>query len=266
MPATATQLKYANTVNVDLSGNAINFADSETDGHRVQIEMTPNDLNTHFRWARSTGSDRPVGAVVETAAFKSKLSEALTGFSDLDAMATGLSLSSGVLADTELIGETANDLIVQYVLFKVYGLSSYDTKEKVFNSKDALGMTTNDDVADAIVTDISGHNAKGGEVDQMFRDLLAADPARFFDASGRQVTGLFETNTDVSGSGSWAITDNDLIEIKLTFTFAAQVSRRVVSAQEQPLVGASAETVTEEVVIPAGHVMHVRLQIKAVTK
>jgi hypothetical protein len=268
MSATATTLKYANTVNVDLEANAVNFADSEADGHRVQIAMTANDLNTHFAWNRAAGSDRPVGSVTDAAGLETLLAAALTDFTDLDSMATGLSFSAGTLADAELQQATSNDLIVQYVLFKVYGLSAYDTTNKVYNPKDAQNMTTNADVADAIVTDISNNNARGQAVDKMFRDLLAADPARFFDASGHQIPGLFETNTDLSGSGNWELTAGDVIEIKTTFTFSAQVSRRVVSAQEQPLdaVGGALsppETVTEEVVIPAGHVMHIRLQIVA---
>jgi hypothetical protein len=253
-------------VNVDLSNNAINFADSEEDGHRVQVTMPKSDLNAHLKWNRAAGSDRPIGSMEDIPGFKAALVTALnSGYTDLDAMSTGLSLSTGVLTNAELQQMTANDLIMQYVLYKVYGSSSFDTQGKVFNPKDALNMTTSDDVAEAVTVDIASNNAKGGALDKMFRDLLAADPTRYFDASGKQITGLFEINADASGNGSWNIVEDDLVEIKLTFTFKAQVSRRVVSAQEQPLVGGStpAESVTEEVILPAESKLHVRLQVKA---
>ncbi len=110
--------------------------------------------------------------------------------------------------------------------------------------------------------------ARGGPVDQMFRDLLAADPGRFFDASGVQVTGLFETNADASGNGTWLIAAGDILELKLEFAFTAQVSRRVVRSQQQPLdaVGGAEsppEEVVEEVIIASGDKFKVRLQLVA---
>jgi hypothetical protein len=142
----------------------------------------------------------------------------------------------------------------------------------VYNAKDALNMVANAAIANAVKLNINDgdHNARGGAVDQMFRDLLAADPLRFFDASGNQEAGLFETNADVSGNGDWKLTTDDILEIKLEFTFLEQVSRRVVSSQQQPTTsgrptppaGGAAETATEEVVIPANSTFKVRLQIK----
>jgi hypothetical protein len=267
---TATTLKYAPTVEVDLSANKIEFADSEIAGHRVQIDISANTLTNACVWNRAVGSDRPVGSI-EAAAFAGLLETALEGtYTDLDAVVTGLSYSTGSIFNAEnrsAGAKKANDLVMAYVLQKVYGLSAYDTANKVYNAKDALNMVTNANVADAVEGSINAHNARAGPVDQMFRDLLAADPLRFFDASGNQETGLFETNADEAGSGNWKLTAGDILEIKLEFTFAEQVSRRVVSSQQQPTnagntAGSRTETVTEEIVIPANSTFKVRLQIK----
>jgi hypothetical protein len=267
--ATATLLKYAPVVEVDLSGNKIEFADSEEAGHRVQIDIAASDLNTCFLWSRPVGSDRPVGSIVK-ADFTSLLNDALTTFTDLDGIASGLSFTTNTLANSANQSDNVNDLIMAYVLYKVYGATNYNTDNKVFNVGDALNMVTNEQVANAVEESLDDNNDRGGAVDQMFRDLLAANPTRFFNADGKQEAGLFETNADAAGSGNWKLIANDIIEIKLEFTFAAKVSRRVVSSQQQPTTAgnasttpARAETVTEETVIPANSKLKVRLQIKA---
>lgn len=265
-------LRYTPIVNVDLSDNQINFADAELDGHRVQVSMAAEDLNTFFRWIREVGSDRPVGQVDNINGFLACLCTSFDdGFTDQDSIATGLSLQGSSITNTANRSNNINDLVMAYVLQKVYGMSAQDTQNKVQNVGDALNMCSNQAVALAIGDSISNHNARGQDIDQMFRDLLAADPTRFFDNSGIQVTGLFETQTDVSGNGSWAITPDDIIQVKVTFTFKEKVSRRVVSAQEQPTTAGNAgrtapnnaEEVTEETIIQANDLFPIRLQIKA---
>lgn len=265
--ATPTQLYYANVVDVDLEANAVNFADDLTQGHRVQISMAKDDMSKYLKWERAVGTDRPVGKFEDTASdFKATLNAAMTAFTDLDAVSTGLSLSSGVLADSSIVSNSVNDLVAQYILYKVYGSSSYDTKGTVFNIDDVKGMILNSDVSLAIDTSILANNARGGSVDQMFRDLLASDPKRFFDPDGKQLPGLFETNTDAAGAGTWALTAGDILEIKVNFNFTAPVTRRVVRADQQPLASGGgaitpAEESLEQEIIPAGHVFPVRLQI-----
>lgn len=264
MPATATTLKYAPTVAVDLSANEINFADAELQGHRVQINMAAADLNPLCTWTRTSGSDRPAGEIDPTA-FRDLLETTLsTTYTDLDAIASGLSFSTNSITNADNRSGNANDLVMAYVLYKVYGSSAYDTSDKVYNAKDALNMLANADIGAAVQSSITTHTGRGDSVDQMFRDLLAADPARFFDAQGKQEPGLFETNTDVNGFGNWKLTADDILELKLEFTFKEQVSRRVVSTQQQPLAGSApvGEKVTEEVIIPANSKFAIRLQIK----
>ena len=267
--ATATQLYYANVVDVDLASNAVNFADDLTQGHRVQISMPVADLSKYLKWDRASGSDRPVGSYADDAAdpFADKLATNLKDFTDLDAVSSGLNLSSGVLSDPTVGTNTANDLIAQYILYKVYGSSAYDTAGTVFNMDDVKDMIANAAVSAAIDTSILANNARAGSVDQMFRDLLASDPKRFFDATGHQVPGLFETNTDAAGTGSWNLVAGDIMEIKINFNFTAPVTRRVVRADQQPLASdggaaAPAEASVEQEIIPSGHVFPVRLQIK----
>jgi hypothetical protein len=266
--ATPTQLYYANVVDVDLANNAVNFADDLTQGHRVQISMPTADLSKYLKWDRASGSDRPVGSFMDDTAdkFADKLASNLKNFTDLDAVASGLNLSTGVLTDSSIAANSVNDLIAQYILYKVYGSSAYDTKGTVFNIEDVKGMIENAAVSAAIDTSILANNARAGSVDQMFRDLLASDPKRFFDAAGHQVPGLFETNTDVTGTGDWKLTAGDIMEIKINFHFTAAVTRRVVPADQQPLASgggaaAPAEAAVEQEIIPSGHVFPVRLQL-----
>lgn len=250
----ATTLRYENTIDVNLAAQTVNLADASVSGHRVQVDVSSSTLNGHFKWSRAVGDARPHGFVDTPATFNATLVSELSAFTDIDA--GHLNLSAGVLADPEMRTDSMNDLILQYILFKVYGVSNYDTRGVVYNVGDALNLVTNQSVADAITTDISGNNEADGAVDQMFRDLLMSDPGRFFDASGQQIPGLFETNSDVSGNGTWLIDGGDIIEIKLEFTFVNKVTRKQASGQN--------ETPVEETVIPAGHKMHVRLQLVAV--
>lgn len=269
MAFTPTLLRYSPVVNVDLSDNQVNFADALTEGHRVQIKMNTTTLNSFFKWVRTVNSDRPVGQVQNLGNFTTALQYTFTQeFIDLDGIVGAQDIATASITNTNNKANTINDLIMAYVLQKVQGASNFNTDNKVFNTNDALNMVTNAVAADAIITSLSSHNARGQEIDQMFRDLLAADPTRFFDGSGIQITGLFETHTDVSGSGSWHLVDGDIIQIRLTFTFLEKVSRRVVSAQEQPTTagnttGGRSEEVTEETIIQPNDTFAIRLQILA---
>lgn len=258
-------LQYSELVNIDLSGNAVNFADAELNGHRVLAPIAVEDLNTYFKWIRTIGSDRPVGYVDSLSDFTVCLLVALSeGFVDVDGVSNGLCFSSGALQNTENQTYTANDLVMAYVLFKLYGDSSFDTSLVTYNTMDALNMVTSEDVAAAIGISIAQSNDRGLAVDQMFQNLLEADPSRFFDASGVQLTGLFETTDDVSGDGSWNYVENDRIEIVLIFTFHAPVTRRNVlnnqiNLQETPL----STQPFEEIIIATGETFQIRLQLLA---
>ena len=222
MPApNATTLKYSPVVAVDLSGNEINFADAEAEGHRVQIDVPAASLNGACKWTRASDSDRPIGNILSTP-FSAALETALEGvYDDVDGIPAGLSFTSSAITNEQnksLTTKKSNDLIMAYVLFKVYGSTNFNTTDKVYNAADALNMVDNATIATAVKDniDVSG-GGRGGPVDQMFRDLLAADPGRFFDGSGVQVTGLFETNADASGNGTWLIAAGDILELKLEF-------------------------------------------------
>jgi hypothetical protein len=262
--ASPTSMTYPNVINVDLSNNPVNFADAEADGHRVQVQMAIQDLNLYFKWVRSVGSDRPVGYVTTIPDFKECLEVSFSdGFTDLDGISTGLTFTSGSIANSDNLSNSVNDLVMSYVLYKVYGRSTFNTDGKVYNAKDALHMLQNTDVSYAIGTSISSNNAKGQAIDTMFRDLLSSDPVRFFDASGHQVTGLFEINSDVSGNGSWNIVESDTIEIRLNFIFHAPVTRRGIRGKQGPIESISpTEVPFEQIIIQSGDTFPIRLQIK----
>jgi hypothetical protein len=269
MPATATNLKYSEIVDVDVAPQVVNFADAEDYGHRVQIAMGVAALNGFLGWTRASGSDRPVGAAIAggEAAFKTALELGLnTEHADIDGVTGGLHFSSSVLstntdARIRAAGVSANDIPLAFVLYKLYGSSTAETANVIYNLADAHGMVTSAAVAEAISTSFL---AESVAVDMMFRDLLSADPARFFDASGNQLPGLFEVSTDVSGEGSFGIVPDDIIEVKLKMTFTNQVSRRGAGGREHDLTGATEGLENEQVVIAPNDYFYIRLQMVVV--
>lgn len=263
----AQLLQYGEVVFVDLADNTVNFVDDIVQGHRVQVPIAIDDLNTFFQWSRPTGQDRPVGFVTGLEDLYNCLLVSFSdGFLDLDAVSTGLSYSTGTLGNDTNTSNSMNDIVLCYILYMVYGKSSFNTSGKVFNVADAFQMIDNSIVSQAICTSISNNTERGQSVDDMFRDLLKTDPKRFFDAEGQQIPGLFETHVDESHTGSWLFTAGDAIEIKLQFTFQEAVTRRVVRADQQPLTEQGiqfGEQAVEQVIIPKDATFAIRLQLLA---
>jgi hypothetical protein len=272
MAPVPTTLRYRRLVSIGLAANAINLSTSAAMGHRVQVSMSAADINAFFYWSREVGSPRAIGHFSESATnadgntFAQELNASLaTPYTDMDAVADQLNFNSSVLdssADPRLRGSgviSANDLVVAYVLFKCYGSSTYVTSDVVYNLEDAQNMLTNEQVSGAIVTNLAADDLSGAGyyVDNMFTNLLAADPMRFFDASGKQVAGLFETNADASGSGSWNLVAGDKLELPMEFAFTAQVTTASVIDSAGDLSGNTDKTV----VLEAGDKFNVRLQI-----
>jgi hypothetical protein len=252
--------------------NDVNFADVEDYGHRVSIAVDKTKLNEIFQWSRATGAARPSAVIGTTSGFRSALIAALgTSHTDIDGVTGGLhfgsaNLSLNVDARIRKNGAiSANDIPLAFVLYKLYGNSSVTTLGNIFNLQDAHDMVSNETVADAIIGSLETNES--GAVNVMFRDLLAADPHRFFDTSGVPVTGIFETTTDVSGSGSWNITDDDVIEVKTKLIFNSKVTRRGVAGNETNITltdGASTQN-NQQTVISPGDYFYIRLQLKAAT-
>jgi hypothetical protein len=267
--ATAVKLQYAPLVEVALAANAINLVDAAAYGHRVKLEVPltgATGLQDVFEWNRTSGDFYPIGS-----ADADKLESALlavvgtNGFTDLDAQSKGLNFSSSALDDAAdaryraTAGVNgANDLVMAYVLFKLYGQTTYPTIDNVFNLEDAQGMLSTADLVTAIKTSVAAHPE---DIKQMFKDLIAADPQRFFEANGKQVTGIFETNADATSSGSWKLTAGDVIEIRVEFEFAEAITRRNAAA-DQVSTSASPLDVTS-VNIASGHKFAIRLQLTA---
>ena len=136
----------------------------------------------------------------------------------------------------------ANDLVMAFVLNKCFGSSSFDAYDVVYNLDDGFGMLTSEQLAGAInlsmqeeedtaslcvlpakalAAQLPGDNK--GQVDAMFRSLLSIDAQRFH-KNGRQITGLFETNTDADASGNWCLAVGDKIEVPVKLYFRAPVT------------------------------------------
>jgi hypothetical protein len=269
--ATATKLTYDPLVSVALEANEINLVDAYAYGHRVVVEVDASDLNAACTWSRDVSGVAPEGAI-DAAAFKSLLEAGiLNGFQDLDGQVNGLNFSSAAMTtalatDPRLRAAdasgnqpiTANDLVMNYVLNKLYGKSNYDTIDNIFNLEDSHGMLSTATLSAAIEASLGTSEGEASTV-KMFKDLLSSDPQRFFDASGKQVPGLFEKNTDVSGAGNWNITAGDVIEIRVEFEFAAAITRR--DGADYQITSTASPAATKNV--PSGEKFYVRLQVKA---
>ena len=137
---------------------------------------------------------------------------------------------------------SANDLVMAFVLNKCFGSSSFDAYDIAYNLDDGFGMLTSAQLAAAInlsmqeeenlaslcvlpakalSAQLPGDNK--GQVDAMFRSLLSIDAQRFH-KNGRQITGLFETNTDADASGNWCLTVGDKIEVPIKLFFRSPVT------------------------------------------
>ena len=271
----ASVLRYRKLVTTDLANQAVNLAESGTMGHRVQIPMSVDDLNSFFVWDRPAGTQRAVGHFVATTSTGVKFDDIMINslskvYTDVDGVTNGLNFSSAILdANTDsrlrLNGNvSANDIVMSYLLYKCYGSSAAPTMSVVYNLEDAQQMLSNGTLTMAIHNSLSTEEALStsasadkGSVDAMFRDLLAADPMRFFDATGKQISGLFETNVDVSSTGNWNFVQNDKIEMRVQFNFTNAVTRRGV---QDPALGGDE---VDNVIIAAGSKFTIRLQIVA---
>ena len=273
-PAT---LRYRRVTTVGLASNAINLSSSSAMGHRITVPMSVDDMNSFFYWLRYPGAPRAIGHFNAAGAssaggptFLSSMQKSL-GFTytDTDGTLTGLNFSSSALNSMEdgrlrsFGAISVNDWIMAYVLFKCFGSSSYSTEGVVYNLEDAHNMTSNGSAAASIQTSLlfDENVGIGGYIDNMFTNLMASDPMRFFDASGRQPSGLFETNTDASGIGSWNFVLNDKIEIPIQFTFSAPVTVSGVQDTAGELAGNTAPTV----IVNTGDTFNIRLQLLAVS-
>jgi hypothetical protein len=262
--ASAVKLQYSELVSISLAANEINLVDAASYGHRVQVDVAATDLNTKLTWARGAGALAPT-ASVDASGLAALITAgiAATGFVDVDSQSNGLSFSSASLDSTTdprlrpSGANDANDLVMAYVLYKLYGKTTYPTIDNIFNLEDASGMTSSVDLENAIRDSLV---TKTPSVVKLFKDLISSDPQRFFDASGKQVPGIFETNADVSGSGSWRMTAGDVIEVRVEFTFAAAITRRDVT--EQQIDSNTEPAATRN--IAAGEKFAIRLQIHAV--
>jgi hypothetical protein len=260
--ATPQKLVYERTVHVDLSNNEINLADSASYGHRVVVEVPRAQLDGVTSWTRSVGSLYPVGILSQPGFTNLLLTQLGTSYVDMDGQANGLNFSSVALDDVvdsrlrKVPGtNSVNDFVMAYVLFKVYGKSSFSTINEVFNIEDVQNMLENVTVTAAVASSLASNTTS---VNKLFKDLLTTDPKRYFDASGHQVEGLFETNpADEPNSGSWLITEGDVLEIRLEFEFAEAITRR--SVADSQLAGAEAAYT-----IAAGEKFYIRLQLTAV--
>ena len=236
----------------------VHFTDTEFTGHRVQCKIAREDLNLYLKWNRPVGSSQPFGYINDLSGFSACLETALgDGFLDLDSVPNKLSFTSGQLANAYNVTNSANDLIMAYILYKVFGNTSFNTNTKLYNRSNALSILSNTDVTHAVGTSIASHNTEGEAIDTLFHDLLIANPMRFFNQStGTQTPGIFETTANSFSTGDWNTVVGDIIEIKVVFVFKAPITRGMIT-------GVNTQASTEYLIIPTDDTLQIRLQIAA---
>ena len=259
-------LTYSKLITTTVANQAVNLADSGTLGHRVQCPMSVDDLNRFFIWHRPAGVQAPVGhfaAHEDTpgSSFSYILANTLSKYyTDIDGVSNGLNFGSAILdanLDPSIRQDgqiSANDLIMAYVIYKLYGSSASPTQNIIYNLQDAYGMLTNSTLISSIETSLRTEEASpnAGAVNEMFQDLLSQDPTRFFDAAGKQIPGLFEVNTATPSTGPWNFVENDRIELNVQFTFSNAVT-----------LAASPTAASVATTISAGTTFKIRLQLLA---
>ena len=202
-------------MNLGLTAQAINFAQSAFMGHRVSFSVPVDFMNEYFRWTRAAGEVRPTGRFVMAPAtnggpsgmpgFSTLLQRSFqTAYSDLDGVAEGLNYSSTALdstndmkrdggitnntytytstgagvADSPAPGThySVNDLVMAFVLNKCFGSSAYDTWDVVYNLEDAFGMLSNADLAAAIEASLQAEEDKAAGVVLPAKSLATQSP------------------------------------------------------------------------------------------
>jgi hypothetical protein len=249
-------LQYPELVSVNLLNQAINFADLDLLGHRIQIPIPLSQLQSLFMWQRTAEDSEPKGLVTEVAEVVNLLIQNLSNLHhDLDQDPQGLSFSSDVLTrinDERLRPNnqrSANDIVMSFVLAKLYGKTNIQTKDYIFNPEDAHMMLTNEALAFAIGLSLYSDAGKDA-IQEMFRQLVEKDPSRFYDENGFLPQELTSTLTGLEGSGPWNLIPNDCIEIRTECIFHSPITRR-------DLEGST-------VVIPPGTTFRIRLQLLAI--
>jgi hypothetical protein len=231
--------------------------------------MSVDDLNRFFTWHRAAGQPAPIGHFtpqndISGACFSYILANTLTkNFTDIDGVTGGLNFSSAILdanPDPTIRQDgkiSPNDLIMAYVIYKLYGSSANPTMNVIYNLQDAYNMLPTSTLIRAIEDSLNAEEASSssGAVNDMFQDLLSGDPTRFFDATGKQIPGLFEVNSRDSAKGSWNFVENDRIELNVQFTFVNSVTINSTSGDS--------ENINSTVVIPSGKTFKIRLQLLA---
>ena len=268
-----TLLNYGPVVDVNMNViNQINLADVNDYGHRVIIELDTATCNQYFNWERLVNTARPRAKLnaSQESTFRAELIAAFNGkyqgYYDIDGVNGGLHFSSEYLSmnlDPRIRKNgtiSANDIPMAFILYKTYGNSWTETLNEVFNLQDAYDMLTSETLADALIN--SFKTEESGAVDNMFRDLLAHDPIRFFDIYGHSDGNLFEINLDAQGNGTWKLMDGDRIEIRIKFVFHSEVTRRGVGGHEFNITEVDPNNSEEarEIIIHPENYFYLRLQ------
>lgn len=245
--------------------------------HRVIVDVSASTLGdvsglgASLEWYRKTGSTAPYGRWLQPAEF---FFSTIAGRPVVDFDPTEDASGNIILTfttselDPNFKRGTANDLVIPYVLFRLFGTSKVSSATVPNYTK--LTTDPNDPLLDsatwinAFNTEIVLTDASGTPADTMFRELLQ-DVGRFKDASDNPLPALYTVDpwagTDVSGSGiypgnPWQLHAGDIMQFTTKFTFANSISVKSTST-------ISPDSVPQAIIL-AGETYYIRYQVRIV--
>lgn len=246
--------------------------------HRVIVDVSASALDdvsglgASLEWYRKTNSTAPYGRwILPAGAFFSTIaSRSVVDFDPTEDSDGNIVLTYTTSElDPNFKRGTANDLVIPYVLFRLFG-SSKVSSTTVPNYNKLTTSPVNDPLLrsatwiSAFNSQIPTTDAVGTPADTMFRELLQ-DAGRFKDDSGLPLAALYTVDpwvgADVSGSGvypgnPWKLQAGDIIQFTTKFTFANSISVKSTSTISPDSL--------PQVIIQAGETYYIRYQVRVV--
>jgi len=233
------------------SGNPIEVIDTQL-AHRVRVDVSASVIGPTLDWIRdgSDNAERPGGVwnvgdpTDDPASLFRVLADADKTDLDITVNADGEAILDFTTTNLDpffaFSGGSANDIVIPYVLFRLFGKSSvsHGTVPNYTLLVDGEPLVSSIDWATAYTTSIE---ASPENVNVMFSELLQ-DVDRFKD-NGVPVSALYSpewTGDDVSGStyeqgtvyatNPWRLRKGDIIQFATKFTFANEIRVKNISS------------------------------------
>ena len=228
-------LQWADVINVSAVSDDIDVVQTD-DLHRVVVEVPLANIQSRLDWVRTQGSFAPIG--YWKVGDVSSLFFAVGNSSKVDRDAGELTFTT-ISLDEEFSNETANDFVIPYVLYKLFGKSTtqhesvpnYEalkTDDPLLSSIDFAAEFNTQITQSSIGTDVSGEAAN-----KLFKDLIIAASSRFGLTTDDPPNPVLSPDpyiaSTVKGSANgelnpWQLKKDDIIQFTVKFTFANSIT------------------------------------------